>query len=201
VYTLSENGLAHGVTLAPVSSQRVPGGVVHELPADLRQALIANLTALAAWKDITPFGAKRVHLLGRGCQARDDPKTPHSPNPGGVRRRPAQALLLAGVQTSRAHRQVNAPASLTVWWGRQPVIARVGTAAVRLPVRAEVVARNGGIGNDSAVHELPGVLDPLKVVDVSTESARGLPFDHRVHHEESLAPSFVACDVEHRLAQ
>jgi hypothetical protein len=33
----------------------VPGGVVHELPADLRKALIANRTALDAWKDITPL--------------------------------------------------------------------------------------------------------------------------------------------------
>ena len=39
----------------PVSSQRVPGGVVHKLPADLREALIANTTALDAWKDITPL--------------------------------------------------------------------------------------------------------------------------------------------------
>ena len=38
-----------------MSSQRVPGGVVHKLPSDLRQALIANDTALAAWKDITPL--------------------------------------------------------------------------------------------------------------------------------------------------
>jgi uncharacterized protein YdeI (YjbR/CyaY-like superfamily) len=38
-----------------MSSQRVPGGVVHKLPADLRDALIANSTALAAWKDITPL--------------------------------------------------------------------------------------------------------------------------------------------------
>jgi uncharacterized protein YdeI (YjbR/CyaY-like superfamily) len=37
-------------------SRRVPGGVVHELPDDLRQALIANAVALAAWKDITPLG-------------------------------------------------------------------------------------------------------------------------------------------------
>jgi hypothetical protein len=42
-------------TLAAVSSQRVPGGVVHKLPADLREALIANDEALAAWKDITPL--------------------------------------------------------------------------------------------------------------------------------------------------
>jgi uncharacterized protein YdeI (YjbR/CyaY-like superfamily) len=38
-----------------MSSQRVPGGVVHKLPADLRKALIANGTALAAWRDITPL--------------------------------------------------------------------------------------------------------------------------------------------------
>jgi hypothetical protein len=38
-----------------MSSQRVPGGVVHKLPADLREALIANGTALDAWKDITPL--------------------------------------------------------------------------------------------------------------------------------------------------
>jgi Bacteriocin-protection, YdeI or OmpD-Associated len=39
----------------PVSGPRVPGGVVHKLPADLRKALIANTTALDAWKDITPL--------------------------------------------------------------------------------------------------------------------------------------------------
>ncbi|MFZ3303124.1 MAG: YdeI/OmpD-associated family protein, partial [Mycobacterium sp.] len=38
-----------------MSGNRVPGGVVHKLPTDLRQALIANSTALAAWKDITPL--------------------------------------------------------------------------------------------------------------------------------------------------
>ncbi|WP_407689324.1 YdeI/OmpD-associated family protein [Mycobacterium sp. HUMS_1102779] len=34
-----------------MSDQRVLGGVVHELPADLRDALVAN--PLAAWQDIT----------------------------------------------------------------------------------------------------------------------------------------------------
>jgi uncharacterized protein YdeI (YjbR/CyaY-like superfamily) len=33
----------------------MPGGVVHKLPPDLRKALIANTTALDAWKDITPL--------------------------------------------------------------------------------------------------------------------------------------------------
>jgi uncharacterized protein YdeI (YjbR/CyaY-like superfamily) len=38
-----------------MSSQQVAGGVVHELPPDLREALSANATALAAWTDITPL--------------------------------------------------------------------------------------------------------------------------------------------------
>ena len=38
-----------------VDGQTVPGGVVHELPADLCKALIANATALHIWKDITPL--------------------------------------------------------------------------------------------------------------------------------------------------
>lgn len=33
----------------------MPGGVVHKLPGDLRQALIADPTAFDAWKDITPL--------------------------------------------------------------------------------------------------------------------------------------------------
>ena len=36
-------------------SQRVPGGGVHKLPADLRTALIASTAALDAWTDITPL--------------------------------------------------------------------------------------------------------------------------------------------------
>ncbi len=39
----------------PVSGQSVLGGVVHELPADLGEALLANATALDAWNDITPL--------------------------------------------------------------------------------------------------------------------------------------------------
>jgi uncharacterized protein YdeI (YjbR/CyaY-like superfamily) len=35
--------------------ETIPGGVVHELPGDLRQALIASATALGAWGDITPL--------------------------------------------------------------------------------------------------------------------------------------------------
>ena len=54
--SLSKNKLPWAATLARVSSsQRVPGGVAHKLPTDLREALIANPAALEAWKDITPL--------------------------------------------------------------------------------------------------------------------------------------------------
>ena len=38
-----------------MSSARIPGGVVHKLPQDLKLALAANPPALYAWKDITPL--------------------------------------------------------------------------------------------------------------------------------------------------
>jgi len=38
-----------------MSSQRLPGGVVHELPADLREGLVSSDVALEAWMDITPL--------------------------------------------------------------------------------------------------------------------------------------------------
>ena len=79
-----------------MSDYGVPGGVVHELPADLREALIANAAALDAWKDITPLARNE---LGRGCQAGRDQRAPDSADPGGAGGGPAAALLLAGVQT------------------------------------------------------------------------------------------------------
>jgi uncharacterized protein YdeI (YjbR/CyaY-like superfamily) len=38
-----------------MSSQPVPGGVVHELLPDLREALTGNAAALTLWQDITPL--------------------------------------------------------------------------------------------------------------------------------------------------
>jgi Bacteriocin-protection, YdeI or OmpD-Associated len=52
---VGETGAPQDSYIDLVSSQSVPGGVVHELPADLRKALIANPTALDARKDITPL--------------------------------------------------------------------------------------------------------------------------------------------------
>jgi hypothetical protein len=41
--------------ISSVTNKSVPGGEVHQLPEDLRTALLANSTALAAWQDITPL--------------------------------------------------------------------------------------------------------------------------------------------------
>ena len=38
-----------------MATEKIAGGVVHELPADLRKALTASPKALAAWQDITPL--------------------------------------------------------------------------------------------------------------------------------------------------
>jgi uncharacterized protein YdeI (YjbR/CyaY-like superfamily) len=41
--------------MAGSTNAKLPGGVVHELPADLRDGLGAGEEALAAWLDITPL--------------------------------------------------------------------------------------------------------------------------------------------------
>jgi uncharacterized protein YdeI (YjbR/CyaY-like superfamily) len=38
-----------------IDDKSIPGGVVHELPGDLRDALNRDPAALATWQDITPL--------------------------------------------------------------------------------------------------------------------------------------------------
>jgi hypothetical protein len=38
-----------------ITKNKISGGVVHELPTDLRKALASDEVALAAWEDITPL--------------------------------------------------------------------------------------------------------------------------------------------------
>lgn len=38
-----------------MSATAIPSGTVHKMPSDLRKALRADKTALAAWHDITPL--------------------------------------------------------------------------------------------------------------------------------------------------
>jgi len=107
LWFLKKRGLPAAHYHRPVSGQRVPGGVVHKLPADLRKALIANATALDAWKDITPLARNEFICWVEDASRRP----PESAAFGGRRRaggRPAPALLLAGVRAPRSHRQAAA---------------------------------------------------------------------------------------------
>jgi hypothetical protein len=36
-------------------SKKISGGVAHDMPTDLRKALVADPKALSAWEDITPL--------------------------------------------------------------------------------------------------------------------------------------------------
>ena len=38
-----------------LSEKQISGGVVHDLPADLKKALTSNAKALETWEDITPL--------------------------------------------------------------------------------------------------------------------------------------------------
>jgi hypothetical protein len=38
-----------------IMTKKIPGGVAHDLPADLRKALVADPKALAAWQSLTPL--------------------------------------------------------------------------------------------------------------------------------------------------
>jgi uncharacterized protein YdeI (YjbR/CyaY-like superfamily) len=71
-----------------MSRKTISGGVVHEMPADLKRALTFDLQALTAWEDITPLArnewicwiesAKKAETRSRriewGCSSLKDGK-------------------------------------------------------------------------------------------------------------------------------
>jgi len=46
-----------------MSQKTISSGVVHEVPADSKKALVSDPQALAVWEDITPLARKRVDML------------------------------------------------------------------------------------------------------------------------------------------
>jgi len=68
--------------------ENISGGVVHDLPADLKAALSSNPKALATWEDITPLArnewicwieaakqaATRSKRISWGCENLEDGK-------------------------------------------------------------------------------------------------------------------------------
>ena len=51
-----------------VGAPPVPSGVVHAIPTDLREALIANPSALDAWNDITPLARNEFICWGEDAK-------------------------------------------------------------------------------------------------------------------------------------
>jgi hypothetical protein len=121
----------------------VPGGVVHKLPGDLRKALIANPAALDAWKDITPLARNEFICWVEGCQAADDPRTPHSPDPGGAEGRHASALLLARMQAPRTQRHIAVGLVPPIASSRASGLGRVLTARTSPSRMTVLVSRKG----------------------------------------------------------
>jgi uncharacterized protein YdeI (YjbR/CyaY-like superfamily) len=70
------------------TKKRISGGVVHDLPADLKKALLADAKALATWEDITPLARNewicwiesakkaetRTHRIEWGCSSLNEGK-------------------------------------------------------------------------------------------------------------------------------
>ncbi len=103
--------------LRRVSSARVPGGVVHKLPPDLRDALVGNATALDRWKDINAAGAQRVSSAGWRMPSRTRPESAASAGPKRNSRTGCAVRAAGRAASTGAHRQLK-----TTKDGRRPVL-------------------------------------------------------------------------------
>src|SRR5207245_721178 len=101
-------------------------------------------------------------------QAGDDPRTPHSPDPGGAGGRPASALLLARVQAPRAHPHLATSASAgyrtfhpapATSAGRSGNGARIGRDRVRYPIFVSWGLTIGGKPPERSLAPLRPLLD------------------------------------------
>ena len=110
---------------------------------------------------------QRVHLLGRGREASANPRTPHSPDPRGAGRRPAPALLLAGVQSPRTHRQIAGalPSSGTMTGGP---VARSGR--IRKARKPALTARSPAVNRGRACSPRSSVLRVLRLGQLNRAS-------------------------------
>ena len=83
-----------------MSEKQISGGVVHDLPADLKEALASDAKALETWEDITPL-ARNEWICW--IESAKKSKNKNSPDRMGLfqpQRRKAETLLLAWLFTS-----------------------------------------------------------------------------------------------------
>ena len=83
-----------------MSAKEISGGVVHDLPVDLKKALISDAKALETWEDITPLARNEwICWIEFGQETRNK----NSPDRMGLfqsQRRKAETLLLAWLSAS-----------------------------------------------------------------------------------------------------
>jgi hypothetical protein len=83
-----------------LSEKEISGGVVHDLPADLRKALTSDTKALETWEDINSARAKRMDLLDRVGKKNRNKNSPDRMGLFRSQRRKAETLLLAWLSAS-----------------------------------------------------------------------------------------------------
>src|ERR1700759_877810 len=59
-----------------MSRKKIAMGTVHELPTDMRNALVADPAALEKWEDITPL-ARNEWICGVTFSKKDEPRKEH----------------------------------------------------------------------------------------------------------------------------
>ena len=78
----------HTLMSEALREKEIPGGLVHDLPADLKKALASDAKALETWEDITPLARNewicwiesakksqtRTHRIEWGCSSLKDGK-------------------------------------------------------------------------------------------------------------------------------
>jgi len=84
-------------------STQVSGGVVHDLPADLREALVGKAKVLEAWEGITPLARNEFICWVEDAKQEKTRERRIRRTREELEERSAAALLLAGVQAPRAH--------------------------------------------------------------------------------------------------
>lgn len=57
-----------------MATQAIPGGVVHDLPQDIKKMLSSDAAALATWQDITPI-ARNEWICWISSAKKDETRT------------------------------------------------------------------------------------------------------------------------------
>ena len=83
-----------------LSEKEISGGVVHDLPADLKRALTSDAKALETWEDITPLARNEWICWIESAKKGGNKNSPDRMGLFQPQRRKAETLLLAWLSAS-----------------------------------------------------------------------------------------------------